>query len=368
MSVFFRIGMVSFFFTMGLLVSALDVAASAPWSAQPHDWTLAQNTNTQTKSLNSPQPNPPGGSPQKSSPPVTQPSNGAKNSSLRAQPTPTPLLTKSSRVATGTKKKLPAPEPTPRPAQPAPLPPLPPPLAEQSLPYPLRYIDRPFTIPKGMYDLFVSLTAANSESTRKEMQLLGYLTELRFRQPITNDFNLLWQPLPLGVHYQPKRSETTVSGVGWNLGWMFQGNLGYKPEFSSYLRHTLDTKRAIEMDLHYYFFLPFKAAPSIWSGSIWSGTFRIGPVFQQTDKLAFSPRIGMTLENVLLSRLFRPGRTHIETRVRSASARITFPFSLWLNWAIAPSLDASFDYSILGSGFREDAAIQLFTFGLTGRW
>ncbi len=294
-------------------------------------------------------------------------SSAFAQTNIKPQVRPLPALplqsTKSSRAATGSKKKTPRPQPTPQPAQPAPLPPLPPPLAEQSLPYPLRYIDRPFTIPKGMYDILFTFSVTNMESTKQQFELLGYLSEFQVRQPLTNDFNLLWKPLPLGIHYQPKRSETTVSGVGWNLGWMFQGNLGYKPEFISYLRHTLDAKTAIEMDLNYFTFIPFKAFPSIWSG-----TFRIGPIFQQSERLAVSPRFGMTLENVLRARLYQPGRTHFETRVTSESARVTFPYSLWVNYAVSPALDVSFEYSVLGSGFREETSVQLATLGITGHW
>lgn len=254
----------------------------------------------------------------------------------------------------------------PPPAKPEPLPELPPPLAEQTLPYPVRYISRPFTLPKGLNDAHLNLpVAAFSENGEEHVYVLPYFSNFQYRQSLTNDFNLIWNPLPLGVHYQPKRTETMITGVAWELGWHFQGNFGLRPQFTSYLRQTLNKKTAFEMELIYFSFIPFASAPSIWSSN-----FRLGPVYQQSERFAVSPRVALAMNNMRFARVYQH-RTPIEAPgVLSSSTQITFPFSLWMAWTPSSNWDISLEYALLGSSFnsKQEAHIQMLTLGLTGRW
>ncbi len=254
--------------------------------------------------------------------------------------------------------------PAPLPAKPEPLPQLPPPFAEQSLPFPVRFIDRPYTLPKGLHEFNLTGGLASAESLGYGVELLPYLTGIAYRQPLTNDMSLIWNPLPLGVQYQPKRAETTLTGVSWSIGWQHLGNVGAKPQFSSYMRSNFDRKRALEMELNLFMLLPFDKAPSLWSGA-----FRIGPLFQQSETLALSPRLSISIDNLRLESVFRQGRTPIESRdVTSESARLTFPFSLWVGWAVSPRFDTNLEYTLLGSGFRTGTYTHLGLLTLTGRW
>ncbi|MCM2281059.1 MAG: autotransporter outer membrane beta-barrel domain-containing protein [Bdellovibrionaceae bacterium] len=255
-------------------------------------------------------------------------------------------------------------QPIPQPVKPDPLPALPPPLAEQLLPFPVRYIDRPFTLPAGLHELSLLGGVASAESLGHGIQALPYLTEFEYRQPLTNDLTLVWNPLPLGVLYQPKRTETTVTGVSWSVGWQHLGNVGAKPQFISYLRTNMNKASALEMRLNLFMLLPFDKASSLWSGA-----FRIGPVFQQSDRLALSPRLAVSIDNLRLESVFREDRTPIESRdVTSETARLTFPFSFWIGWSISPRFDLNLEYTLLGSGFRSGTYTHLGTMSIAGRW
>lgn len=228
----------------------------------------------------------------------------------------------------------------------------------------MRYIDRPYTLPSGLHELTLTGGLASAESLGHGVQVLPYLTEFEYRQPLSNDLSLIWNPIPLGVQYQPKRTETTVTGVSWSLGWQYLGNIGAKPQFTSYLRSSLNKGSAVEMKLNLFMLLPFDKASSLWSGS-----FRIGPVFQQTDRLALGPRVSVSIDNLRLESVFREDRTPIESRdVTSKTARLTFPLGIWASWSISPRFDASLEYTLLGSGFRSGTYTHLGTLALSGRW
>lgn len=228
----------------------------------------------------------------------------------------------------------------------------------------MRFIDRPFTLPKGLHELNLSGGAASAESLDHGLQVIPYLTEVEYRHPLTNDMTLVWNPLPFGVQYQPKRTETTLTGVSWSVGWQYLGNVGAKPQFTGYMRNNLNKHSALEMELNLFMLLPFDKVSSLWSGS-----FRIGPVFQQSDRLALSPRLSISMDNVRLESVFRNGRTPIESRdVTSEAAQLTFPFSFWIGWAISPRFDANLEYILLGSGFRTGTYTHLGILSIASRW
>jgi hypothetical protein len=262
------------------------------------------------------------------------------------------------------KSAAPAVEVAPEPVLPQPLPQLPPPLAEQKLPYPLEFIDRPYTLPVGSKDLTLRGSAVNISTNRKEVHVPIYLAEIEFRKPITNDFTVVFNPLPLGLQHQPKRTTTTQTGVSWNVGWQYQGNYGVLPQFESFLRYKLWAKSAIEMQLTYWTFIPFKKA-----GSVWTGQFRIGPIFQQTRRFAMSPRIAVVVDNIRLDQIYLPVRTPIENQQLTAEkAQIHLPFNFWMGYAMNERWDVTFEYTLLGTGLGGHTYVHLGTLGLTARW
>jgi hypothetical protein len=253
--------------------------------------------------------------------------------------------------------------PAPQPVMPAPLPQLPPPLAEQALPYPIEFIDRPYTLPVGLHDITVRSSVVSSTNV-DEVFVPLYLVEFEYRQPLTNDFSLVWNPFPLGILHQPKRTDDTVTGVSWSVGYQYQGNFGVLPQFSSFRRQKLNKSSAVEMELNYYTFVPFKKA-----GSVWSGSFRIGPLFQQTSKFAMSPRVTLAVDNVTLEQSYGSPRTAIENQqVSTKKAQFHVPFSLWFGYAVQPMFDITLEYTLLGSGLGQNQYVHLGTLGGTLRW
>ncbi len=253
--------------------------------------------------------------------------------------------------------------PTQQPVMPSPLPKLPPPLAEQALPYSLEFIDRPYTLPVGLHGL-TATTSVASVSASEETIVPLYLLDVKYRQPLTNDFTLVWNPFPLGILHQPRRTNETVTGVSWSVGYQYQGNFGVLPQFSSFRRQKLNRSSAIEMELTYFTFIPFKKA-----GSVWSGSFRIGPLFQQTSKFAMSPRITLAVDNVSLEQSYGSPRTEIENQhLTTKKAQFHVPFSLWFGYAVQPMFDITLEYTLLGSGLGNNQYVHLGTLGGTLRW
>jgi hypothetical protein len=250
-----------------------------------------------------------------------------------------------------------------QPVMPAPLPQLPPPLAEQALPYPIEFIDRPYTLPVGLHDVAIRSSVV-SVTDAEEVVVPVYLVDFKYRQPLTNDFSLVWNPFPLGILHQPKRTDDTVTGVSWSVGYQYQGNFGVLPQFQSFRRQKLNRSSAIEMELTYFTFIPFKKA-----GSVWSGSFRIGPLFQQSAKFALSPRIMLAVDNITLSQAYGYPRTMIEnTLLTTKKAHFHFPFSLWFGYAFRPMFDVTLEYTLLGSGLGQNQYVHIGTLGGTLRW
>ena len=261
-------------------------------------------------------------------------------------------------------KTKPVEPPAPKPVLPSPLPQLPPTLAEQTLPFPLEFIDRPYTPPDDLNELVLRGSATSLNSDANDILFPYYLLDFKYRQSLTSDFALIWNPLPFGIQHQPKRTDTTLTGVSWSVGWQYQGNLGVLPQFSSFLRYKPNPKDAVEMELSYWTFVPFAKA-----GSVWTGSFRIGPIFQQSRRFAISPRLHVVLDNIRLEMLYGEKRVRIEDKLLNVEkAQVHLPFSLWMGWALQPKFDVTFEYSLIGTGLGSGHYAQLATLGTNLRW
>src|ERR1700731_2706504 len=66
-----------------------------------------------------------------------------------------------------------------------------------------RFIDRPYTLPVGVHELdFSATTSLPLEQEAYTSIDIGF----SYRQALSENFTLLWAPLPLGLQYQPLHS------------------------------------------------------------------------------------------------------------------------------------------------------------------
>jgi hypothetical protein len=66
--------------------------------------------------------------------------------------------------------------------------------------FPSRYIDRPYTLPSGVHEF--DFRVAGSFPLNPDVYTYYYINA-SYRQALSGDYTLLWDPLPLGIQYQP---------------------------------------------------------------------------------------------------------------------------------------------------------------------
>src|SRR5690349_14594687 len=95
--------------------------------------------------------------------------------------------------------------------------------------YPSREIDRPYTLPKGVAAWHVPASYSVVSTNTSPASSSFAINPLVWQSALSDDWNLIWFPVPLGVSHQFMNTEknrlgfTFVTGVGYGSyqGWFF---------------------------------------------------------------------------------------------------------------------------------------------------
>lgn len=227
--------------------------------------------------------------------------------------------------------------------------------------YPERHIDRPYTLPKGTNLWKTTIYYANykDQDNGSEDFFLPY--PFIWNQPITDNFNLIWSPLPLSFQYQFVNTEKHTAGVsgGTGIGYSSDDGLFVNPLISGYYKIRLGDSIAIENYL-----TAEKMFGDDDDDDSWRVEYRTGPLFQILDRVAISPRLHLAVDNSN-GRAFNFDSDHT---FEENDTQYAFPVSLWIGWSLHKQLELNFDYTYRAFGYSNDFIGHEFTVSIDHLW
>lgn len=242
--------------------------------------------------------------------------------------------------------------------------------------YPQRHIDRPFTLPKGInsWETIIYYEQYEDQENHDENNFFPY--PLIWRQPITDNLNLVWSPLPLSLEYQLINTEKHTAGVSGAFG------LGYASTKVTSTSSDSSTEESSTEDWYLdvvasgYYKYKFSDSVAIESGlvlkdgfgydekELWEVDFYSGPLFQVRDNLAIAPRIHLAVDRVGDQYDFFDS----EREFKQEDTRWTYPIGLWIGWSLHKQLDLNIEYTYKALGYSNDFEGHFFTASIVHLW
>lgn len=203
-------------------------------------------------------------------------------------------------------------------------------------------IDRPYTLPEGVTSWSTVAFFQSAKDKEGSSSVFPVPIPLLWQTSLSDNWNLIWAPIPLAVSHQLSYSKDEVVGATFGIIPGYASGLGFRisPVLEGYYRHRLGTRLALE------------ATPSVSASYYteqgpwrWYTGLKVGPLFQVTDTLAFRTKVSFNA-------------TYGEASLNSVSSsllpelstRFTVPLSASVNWNFHRQWDAglSYTYSQLG--------------------
>lgn len=226
--------------------------------------------------------------------------------------------------------------------------------------YPQRHIDRPYTLPKGINSWTTNIHYAHYKDQYDDGDSQFFANPLIWNQPITDNLNLIWSPLPLSLQYQLIHTEKCTVGVfgAMGIGYSSTEGLLLNPFISAYYKIKLSDSIAIENRL---------AVENEFGDAdddAWEVDFQSGPLFQIRDNLAISPRLHLAIDNI-------DGPDYSfdrDDKFEQKETQYALPISLWIGWSLNKQFDLNFEYTYKELGYSNDFEGHEFTASIVHRW
>jgi hypothetical protein len=212
--------------------------------------------------------------------------------------------------------------------------------------YPRRQIDRPYTLPKGVDNWQTVLGEQHSSDQWGDTNSSAIVNPLTWQQSLSDDWNIVWAPIPLAVLHQFSKTDTNMMGAGFAMGFVYSSVNGFdlRPSLSFTERHNFTEFLALDIIPSVTPRIPFQAGQSF----DWLGGIALQPLFQVTDTLAFQPGMILNVERgespqdsyYTSNEIFPPYTT-----------QVTLPLSAHLGWSASRRWDLNAGYTYYGIGY-----------------
>lgn len=157
--------------------------------------------------------------------------------------------------------------------------------------YPLRKVNRPITLPKGMTEAIGTLPWQYAKNSKTYDLSQPYPFYIHWNHALSDDLSLIWFILPLGFKYRLLHEKNQ------SLSMEFLGHIGStdNPNLSPYLtvidRCQISSDVEIETRVGLQWSFQFKRG-----GIDWASNLQTGPRFQILDQLSFRPWFALLRE------------------------------------------------------------------------
>jgi len=160
--------------------------------------------------------------------------------------------------------------------------------------YPRREIDRPYTLPKGVAAWHIPGGYTNTVSNSAPAASAGLIYPLVWESSLSDDWNLIWFPIPLGVSHQIMNTDKTRLGFSFLSGFGYGSSQGwfFSPTLSVSDRHKISNDIAIEVTPSVAFDITTGGGPVRWAANV-----STGPVLQLSDEFALKYSLVLGVAN-----------------------------------------------------------------------
>jgi opacity protein-like surface antigen len=222
--------------------------------------------------------------------------------------------------------------------------------------YPRRQIERPYTLPDGVAAWTLTAGWQHSSIQQNDPMVAQYtdtsssaVLNSTWQQSLSDDWTLLWLPIPLGVMHQFTKTESDMVGATFAMGFAYSSLNGFdlRPTLSLQERHYFSKNLALDITPSFSPRIPFQEGQSF----DWAAGVSVAPFLQLTDALAFQP--GLTLGAVRQS---SPKYGLIASNdVLTANAnQFVLPLFAQLSWNLSRQWDLKASYSYSSIGYKDD--------------
>jgi hypothetical protein len=156
--------------------------------------------------------------------------------------------------------------------------------------YPRREIDRPFTLPKGVATWHIP-TIITEVSDSDSSEFLAIPVPLIWEQSLSDDWELIWAPIPLGVAHQLVNDSEDRLGMTFFAGFSYSTVQKFRliPTIALSWRRRFSSDWALDLRPSFTPDISFESGRSF----RWSAGLSIGPVWQASEIFALQPTIGL---------------------------------------------------------------------------
>ncbi len=223
-------------------------------------------------------------------------------------------------------------------------------------PYSRSFIDRPYTLPKGMHAAEAwALQQIGINPTGS-----GFTFGIpipAYDLPLDSDLTLVVFPVSAGIRYQVLRNEEQEVGLSFFAGYSYQSQSGlkFRPSFSVFRRQYFFHNLSLDADIVLNPIFPFQGG-----GALWASAVTLGPLWQVHPHLALRPLFSLSLSQTF----FLPPGAIVElfenSRRPVGDARFTVPLGLWVGASLNEHWDLSGTYSYEGIGLGQGYQNHIF--------
>ncbi|MBI3558578.1 MAG: hypothetical protein HY074_20095 [Deltaproteobacteria bacterium] len=208
--------------------------------------------------------------------------------------------------------------------------------------YPRSQIDRPYTLPNGVNAWHIIAPMIYARDNDGSFFFPPVPIPLVWRQSLTDDWALLWTPVPT-VQHQFLHTKTDVIGatLGYNIGYGSVNGVSAGPVLNGTHRHNFSEKLALETNAN--FSANYYGRTQVFN---WSTGLTSGPFFQVSPLMALGPRTGLAFEHGYYSNYAVTSKI-----APSASTRVTVPLGFWWQYSFSRQWEMTMDYNYLHIGY-----------------
>ena len=153
--------------------------------------------------------------------------------------------------------------------------------------YPSREIDRPAIVPEGLSKWYIFSSLVKSKDDVSSDRNTIDVSPLSFESSLSENWSLLWSPLPFGVKYQFFNTEQNRLAFLTFLGFSYGTGSGLKlfPNFALYYRLKLTSDFGFDIEPFFDPLISYKDGQKY----RWTAGFSAGPLFQLSDSVSIKP-------------------------------------------------------------------------------
>ena len=228
--------------------------------------------------------------------------------------------------------------------------------------YSRREMDRPYTLPKGVATWHIPVIYANVQDRQSSASYGPVPVPLLWETSLSDDWNLIWFPLPLGVSHQFFLNEqarfgfTLLNGVGYSSLSGFR----LHPTLTTPYRAFLSKDLALEVTPLFSADIPFQSGENL----LWTASLGIGPLFQTSEFFAWKPSASFDVAHGPYGQLLSDQDRFRFSNETSASLSLgaSAVWSMGRQWDLRP------EYHYAGIGSQNQQRVHLAVLDFVHFW